>query len=452
MAASSTSVSAERRTLWAWIAGLGLFLLPFLLVITQAASLSPTWHNTGSNSGRLQGALVSTDQGLTTIYRWTAQKLWRSVDLGLTWTQIGEGLPAVGLQAPVVYKMVASRGRTLYALAGPEDGRALYRSQDSGSHFDLLFRPLDFQPRFLAVNPLAENDGILLADDHHLTLSQDGGVTWETQNIDQPLHAVLAQQGQLWLIAGQHLLYSADWGRQWQQQVLPQPIQIRFWTRSNRGVPTLYLGHEQGLWRSADNGESWERLPLPTHAPPAAIAIDPVVWQTLFVGDAAGRIWRSDDGGRQWQAVAGPEGGAMLSLFIEPTHRDRLLVTTPLDVWWRDISLPAPTPTNTPSPTPTATQTPTASPTPSPSPTVTPTPVFTSELTPTPSPTPLPTPTATATATPSPRPIPTAARVIPPTLPPLTPAATPATPAPPTASQPSPTPTLAATATPTPYR
>src|SRR3954462_15161212 len=64
---------------------------------------------------------------------------------------------------------------------------------------------------------------------------------------------------------------------------------------------TLYLGSEQGLFRSTDGADSWEEVVLPVGGLQIwSILLSPDAPEVLFVGACPARLFRSTDGGRTW--------------------------------------------------------------------------------------------------------------------------------------------------------
>ncbi len=381
----------------------------------------------------MENAAFSSEKGLTTLYRWSASGLFRSVDEGLSWIAIGQGLPRNNLGELLLTALATGGNRRIYALAGEPGRRSLYRSVDAGDTFELLFSPQQFDPTLLAVKPLDETDWLAFGGDDHLRISRNGGNTWLEQRMPGPITALYISN-RLYVAGEGWLKISGDSDSLGYQEKLPPgvtPVQMATPQRSEKW---LYAVTQQGeLWRRNEAGK-WQPIPVPSKAAITSITLDPVVWQLIFLGDARGDIWRSEDSGVTWQRLPGPVTGAVSVLFLDPSQRDRLYAGIGYGLWWHAQKPIIPTPTATPSPTPTATATATATLTPTATSTPTPTATATATVTPTFTPTPTLTPTSTQTPTPVPTPTPTF--TVTPTAPPP-PTATPTPPPPPT---PTPTP------------
>jgi hypothetical protein len=247
------------------------------------------------------------DAGSGTIYAtggdaWFGPAVWKSPDLGESWTHSSAGLAYEEGKEPVSagWSLAKHNGR-LYAGVQPA---GLFASEDDGetfTHMEGLQRHptrKDWHPggaglilHSLVVDP--EDDrriwvGISSAGVFH---SADGGKTWEPRN--QGTRADYLPDDQRYPEFGQcvHCLVKAP------------------------GEPDLlYQQNHCGMYRSEDGGKSWtsieEGLPSSFGFPAAVHPHDP---DTLFLlplnGDIHGRyvpdakaaVWRTRDRGQSWQ-------------------------------------------------------------------------------------------------------------------------------------------------------
>jgi photosystem II stability/assembly factor-like uncharacterized protein len=252
---------------------------------------------------------VVADPATGTIYgaggaEWFGPAVWKSTDLGATWTHSSEGLAYAAGEEPIksVWSLAPANGH-LYAGVQPA---GLFRSDDGGQSWqhvaglrDHPTRP-EWQPggaglilHALVLDPADGNRiwvGISAAGVFH---SADGGKTWEPRN--RGTRADYLPEGQNYPEFGQcvHSLVMAP------------------------GMPDrLYQQNHCGMYRSDDGGKSWQSiekgLPSTFGFPSAAHPRDP---DTLFLiplnGDTAGRympdgkaaVWRTRDRGETWQAL-----------------------------------------------------------------------------------------------------------------------------------------------------
>ncbi|MCP4164299.1 MAG: hypothetical protein GY759_00205 [Chloroflexi bacterium] len=396
-----TATATVKRRWLPWFAGTVIFLLPLVLWPYAQTDQSSAWQPTSGQVGSLINVAITSEKGLTILYRWSPLALMRSVDEGRTWASIGRGLPQNTSGGLTLTELHPGAAQTLYAIAGSADRRGLYRSTDSGETFGLLYQPLDFSPDRLAIHAVDDADMIALAAGTHFSFSLDGGETWEEKEFEKEITTVLLDSD-LWVGGSGFVARSQDSGKSWQGTSLPADTVPRRLQFSVHSANELYALHDGGLLYSTDGGNSWREIDSPTPRTITALAFDPVVWQTLFVGDIAGNIWHSDDNGANWAQLKGPTLGSVEALFLGPVNRDRLYIVSGRELWWTAHHPLQPTATYTPTPSPTPTRTPTLprTPTSSPTPTPTPTPLPTDTLAPTPTPTYTVTPTPTVTATP----------------------------------------------------
>ena len=66
--------------------------------------------------------------------------------------------------------------------------------------------------------------------------------------------------------------------------------------------PVMYAALTDGLWKSGDGGQTWQRLAT---APGGitALAVHPVDQDRVFAGTGQGKLFRSADGGVSWNTV-----------------------------------------------------------------------------------------------------------------------------------------------------
>ena len=258
---------------------------------------------------------------------WFGPAVWKSGDLGATWTHSSAGLAYLEGEAPIkAVWSLAKSGASLYAGVDPA---GLFRSDDGGETWSHLagLRNHPSRPHWNpggaglilhSLLPHPDDDrrlwvGISAAGVFH---TADGGETWETRN--RGTRADFMPEDQRYPEFGQcvHCLVMAA------------------------GMPDrLYQQNHCGMYRSDDGGRHWTSieagLPSSFGFPAAAHPRDPSMLYLLPLnGDSAGRyvpdgkaaVWRTRDGGETWEDLRDglPQGNTYFGVLRQAMATDRL--------------------------------------------------------------------------------------------------------------------------------
>src|SRR5262245_31137367 len=91
----------------------------------------------------------------------------------------------------------------------------------------------------------------------------------------------------------------------------------------------IFVGTEEGLFVSRDNGVSFQQLALPEAARRVRVVLcNPRAPETIYVGSATG-FFRSMDGGSSWESRGGgmPQGGNIGAIVVGAANSDELYVS-----------------------------------------------------------------------------------------------------------------------------
>jgi photosystem II stability/assembly factor-like uncharacterized protein len=284
---------------------------------------------------------------------WYGPAIWRSDDLGETWTHSSEGL-TYGDDGPnvvTIWNVTPAHG-ALYAGIEPA---GLFRSDDGGTTWQhvegLTNHPT--RPKWvpgagglclhsIVAHPTDPGRMWVAASAVGAFETRDGGLTWETRNkgvraefmpnrypeFGQCVHKLVMSAG-----GGEHLLQqnhcgvyrSDDGGLRWDEISAGLPSDFGFAMTAHPREPatawTIPLnGADKGrympdasaaVWRTHDRGDTWQRSGegLPQHDAyigvfREAMAVDRLDPVGVYFGTSAGELYGSRDEGRSWSIVA----------------------------------------------------------------------------------------------------------------------------------------------------
>lgn len=286
---------------------------------------------------------------------WFGPAVWKSADLGKSWTHSSEGLAYEAGHDPI--KAVWSIGRrngTLYAGVEPA---GLFSSQDGGktwSHIDGLQKHpsrKDWMPgggglilHTIIPHPEDEEQMWIAVSTGGMFHTRDGGKTWEPRNMGvrndylpedqryaetgQCVHSVVMARDNPDLMYQQNhcgMYRSDDGGKSWESIEDGLPSSFGFPSAIHpRDSKTVYLLPLNGdilgryvpeakaaVWRTKDGGEHWEALRngLPQQNAffgvlRQAMATDPLTPHGLYFGTNSGSVFASADEGENWSCIA----------------------------------------------------------------------------------------------------------------------------------------------------
>ncbi len=284
---------------------------------------------------------------------WYGPAVFRSDDMGETWTHSSEGLTYGddGPKIPTVWNVTPAHG-SLYAGVEPA---GLFRSDDGGATWthvsglrDHPSRP-GWQPgagglicHTIVPHPTDPARMWIAISAVGTFATEDGGATWEARNrgvvacfqpdphpeTGQCVHKLVMAGGEPdWFYQQNHcgVYRSADAGRSWEDISAGLPSEFGFVMGAHPRDPAtgwvIPLTHpEEGrlapggalaVWRTSDRGNSWERHGdgLPQRDAfvgvlREALAVDRLDPVGVFFGTSTGQLYGSADEGRTWNVVA----------------------------------------------------------------------------------------------------------------------------------------------------
>ena len=270
------------------------------------------------------------------LYAGTAQAgVFRSEDGGTSWREINEG---------IIYKeiwWIEQHPKTgeLYAGTGPA---SVFKSVDGGDTWtdcpQLRSLPETKEWTFPPPPHIAHVKGLALTPDDPTRIfgaveegwiirSTDGGTTWEDikagTEFDSHSVAVMPDDPRVVIsTSGTGIYKSIDGGdrftdanagmtEHYMTQIAVHPSRPKVLLTAAAAVPPpgwrRPQGAEAGFYRSADQGESWERLRggVPEHIPaaPRFVAGDSDKADRFLIGMNDGSVWMTDDCGESFRTA-----------------------------------------------------------------------------------------------------------------------------------------------------
>ncbi|WP_431284097.1 WD40/YVTN/BNR-like repeat-containing protein [Humitalea sp. 24SJ18S-53] len=276
---------------------------------------------------------VVADPDTGTIYggggnEWFGPAVWKSTDLGATWTHSSAGIayPAGETAVKTVWSVATGPGGVVWAGVEPA---GLFRSDDGGASFSHV-TGLTEHPTRASWQP--GGGGLILhgivphpSDAERLWIAvstggvfatEDGGATWAPRN------------------HGTRNDYAPE------EERYPEHGQCVHALAMAAGMPDrLYQQNHCGMYRSDDGGRQWTSieagLPSTFGFPAVAHPRDPDTLYLLplngdqagrYVPDAAAAVWRTRDAGANWQALRQglPQQHAFIGVLRQAMATDRL--------------------------------------------------------------------------------------------------------------------------------
>ena len=173
--------------------------------------------------------------------------------------------------------------------------------------------------RSLAYDPHNPDRIVLGTSAGQLFLSTDGGNSWSRwaqlgDGDDYVLDHVAfdpSRPGTIYASAwsvvttGGDLFRSTDDGKTWRALAGMHGKSIRAMTLAPSDSSTIVVGALDGVFRSHDRGDTWDRISPPNHAEIKnieSVAVDPKHPDVIYAGTWH-LPWKTDDGGRNWHSI-----------------------------------------------------------------------------------------------------------------------------------------------------
>lgn len=294
-------------------------------------------------AGRSRLMCVTTDpRRPERVYCGTSSEgLWRSDDLGSTWSRVGEGVIHDRVTAVAVSGNERGDGgavgeSVLYAGTEPT---ALYRSEDAGETWEMRHallalpsaptwsfppRPDTSHVRWIASDPLVPQRIFVAIEAGALVTSDDGGLTWTDRRPGGPYdtHTLVVhpqETGRLYSAAGDGYFESTTSGVEWERRedglrhryafgvaVEPDDPDTVVISAARSAMSAHSAERAESFIYRRTAGEPWsvvtKGLPEASGTTIASLVADPRDDGVVYAANNRG-VYRSDDMGESWKRL-----------------------------------------------------------------------------------------------------------------------------------------------------
>jgi len=209
----------------------------------------------------------------------------------------------------------------------------------------VLLGPEGGDVRSLAYDPHSPSRLLLGTSAGELYLSNDGGARWsrfahlgaandyvlDHIAVDpRDSNTIYVAAWSVETVSGD-LFRSVDGGRSWQALPGMRGKSIRAMSLAPSDPNVIVVGALDGVFRSPDAGQSWERISPPDHAEIKnieSIAVDPRNPEVIYAGTWH-LPWKTEDGGHSWRSIKNGvvDDSDVFSIIIDPANPNVVYVS-----------------------------------------------------------------------------------------------------------------------------
>ncbi len=274
-------------------------------------------NNTGSwnpGIGRINDLVIDPNNGNVIYIGSPSGGLWRTPDLGQTWTPLTDHLPAIGVSAILVDP---TDSNVIYIGTGDRDAwdcwsRGVLKSVDYGATWNttgLSFVPTDWQKVHKMVMHPNDNLTIWAGTYYGMYKTVDGGANW-TKVMDGDVDDIEFKPGApsiMYAVTNEEpapgFYRSVDGGNTWTAGTMTSTRRSVIGVTPANPEFIYYYAKDVGIYRSGDSGLTWSRKGRAVTAGSQdwydlAIAVSPVDADEVHLGEI--ETYVSTTGGRRF--------------------------------------------------------------------------------------------------------------------------------------------------------
>lgn len=287
----------------------------------------------GNITGTSVNALAFDPTNPNIIYLGAAEGIYKSEDGAAHWKYI---LSGIGTAAMSVDPYQSS---TVYAAGISGSNGKIIKSLDGGTSWVDIYTEPSKNNAVLALDVSKGLASLVLAGlgSGEIIRSTDGGHTWQATKdfSDKILEIKFAANGTVYTLTSHKGVFkSTDAGLTWSQSTttLTQEglsssgfntssvTQFNDLALDRKQISVLYLGTDQGLFRTVNDGGNWSFLGLPVKNASlrvSGVAVNPNNSNNLFVG-VGNTMFESLNGGVTWETKILPTGAEIKIILMDP--------------------------------------------------------------------------------------------------------------------------------------
>ncbi len=258
----------------------------------------------------------------------------KSRDGGQTWGRLQPGSPPVELLAIDPSHSGLIYGRQDGELVTSDDGGDSWREAGMrlGDNYPAFFGIHPANPRVLYAGELSAYSAKRGIHPGALGRSEDGGKTWEQQQLERSFHKAIPDPHNLnglYAVNRDTIWYSDSRGQDWVPfKVLgggwgkSGPVEIEMYPRAPGVMVAWAPDGAKFVWKTVDQGRTWTQIQLPVSA--VDLVFDPQDPARFYIlNHSQQQLLYTSDNGQSWMAIALPQVGAPAGV-LEVDYTGRL--------------------------------------------------------------------------------------------------------------------------------
>lgn len=222
----------------------------------------------------------------------------------------------------------------------PLDGADLIAAADSFGDWQVM-GPTGGDVRVVAVDPKDKDRLYISTLDGQIHTSANAGKSWRLlANLNEPelildqLFVDLRDSKIIYASGHRHkqpggFFRSTDGGVTWKKSKELSKESIHSMTQSDKDPGVILVGTINGVWRSKDSGENWDKIDSPTMPVNiGSLAIDPRNTDTMYAG-TWWRPYKSTDSGKSWRLIKNGmiDDSDVFAITIDPRNPEHVIAS-----------------------------------------------------------------------------------------------------------------------------